>query len=217
MTTHRNCTKCGEEKPLEAFSPHAHGKYGRQPRCKACCLAANTARYYANLEVSRERSRRASAEAQQKDPERRNASRRKWVLANPEKDAAAKAAWRAANSDKQRAAKEAWRKANLGRFNEAGKAWKKRNPGAMKKYRLRKYGLTVEQYDAMVLEQGSRCDICRTDTPAKHGQWCIDHDHATGAVRGLLCVKCNAGLGSFDDTTEHLLAAVQYLQKRRTK
>lgn len=211
--THRKCTKCGEEKPLEDFSPHAKGKYGRQPRCKRCCVEANSTRYYANLEASRERSRLAAIEAQRRDPERRNAQRRAWAQRNPEKDTASKAAWNEANKDRKRAANEAWRKANLERFNEAGKAWKKANPAAMKKYRLRKYGLTIEQYEAMVAAQDGRCAICDTTTPAKHGQWCIDHDHGTHDVRGLLCVKCNAGLGSFDDNPAFLLSAERYLQR----
>lgn len=87
----------------------------------------------------------------------------------------------------------------------------------MKKYRLRKYGLTVEQYEATIAEQEGRCAICSTTTPAKHGSWCIDHDHDTNEVRGLLCVKCNAGLGSFDDSPVHLLAAERYLQRHRSR
>ena len=120
------------------------------------------------------------------------------------------------NPEKQRAAREDWRKANLARFNETGKAWKKNNPSAMKKYRLRKYGLTVEQYDAMLASQDNRCAICSTATPAKHGSWCIDHDHKTNKARGLLCVKCNAGLGNFDENVGFLLAAERYLQSHRS-
>ena len=215
MTTHRKCTKCGEEKSLEDFSPHARGKFGRQPQCKACCVEANRVRYFANHEVNREKSRLRALKDQRENSEARNAARRAWVDRNPEADRASKDQWADAHPEQVAAIKNAWRKANLARFNETGKAWKKANPSAMKKYRLRKYGLTLEQYDAMLVEQGGRCAICETSTPAKHGSWCIDHEHGSMKVRGLLCVKCNAGLGSFDDSPGFLLAAERYLQKAK--
>lgn len=85
-----------------------------------------------------------------------------------------------------------------------------------KKARLKRYGLTPECYDRLMSQQGDACGICG----AKPGQWVanggnlvVDHDHATGAVRGLLCPSCNRGLGQFEDDTERLLEAVQYLQR----
>lgn len=138
-----------------------------------------------------------------------------WRAANREADRASKKKWADANPEKVAAKREAWRKNNLARFNEAGKAWKKANPDAMKKYRLRKYGLTVEMYEAMLAEQGGRCAICDATSAGRSGAWCIDHCHETNEVRGLLCVKCNAGLGSFSDNPGHLLAAERYLQRSR--
>ena len=166
--------------------------------------------------AQRKRVAEKAAEWAAQNPEKRQTARDKWRAANPEADKAAKRKWLEANREQHRATTEAWRRANLGRFNETGKAWKKANPGAMKKYRLRKYGLTVEQYEAMLKEQDNRCAICGTDTPAKHGSWCVDHCHDTNEPRGLLCVKCNAGLGHFDDSPAHLLAAERYLQRFAT-
>lgn len=57
-----------------------------------------------------------------------------------------------------------------------------------------RYGMTREQYDALLEAQGGVCAICRAAVP-QH----IDHDHATGAVRGLLCHGCNVRLGGWDD------------------
>jgi Recombination endonuclease VII len=60
---------------------------------------------------------------------------------------------------------------------------------------LRKYGLTPADYDEMVETQNGRCMICNTDQPGtESGYWPVDHDHATGRVRALLCSACNAGL-----------------------
>ena len=59
---------------------------------------------------------------------------------------------------------------------------------------LRKHGLTPADYDKMVETQNGRCMICNTDQPGtESGHWPVDHDHATGRVRALLCSACNAG------------------------
>jgi hypothetical protein len=71
-----------------------------------------------------------------------------------------------------------------------------------------KYGLTIKQYEAMLEEQGNRCAICHraSDKPL-----CVDHNHATGKVRGLLCWHCNIALGKLQDDPEVVRAALDYL------
>lgn len=63
----------------------------------------------------------------------------------------------------------------------------------------RSYGITVDEYDEMLREQGGRCRICRTDRPrgygTEKGNLYVDHCHNTGKVRGLLCSRCNLSLG----------------------
>jgi hypothetical protein len=73
------------------------------------------------------------------------------------------------------------------------------------------YGITSEQYAALLEQQGDRCAICRTDTPGGKGGWHVDHDHAIGRVRGLLCHYCNLALGNFKDDPTRLRAALEYL------
>jgi len=79
---------------------------------------------------------------------------------------------------------------------------------------LQRYGITVEQYKAMVDEQEGLCAICGTSEP---GEWftrlVVDHCHSTGKVRGLLCAKCNRGLGQFKDNPQMLRSAIAYLEK----
>lgn len=76
----------------------------------------------------------------------------------------------------------------------------------------RMYGITQIEYDALLERQGGRCAICRTDTVGGNGKrWHIDHDHATGIVRGLLCMKCNLGLGYFDEDHHRMINACIYL------
>ena len=60
----------------------------------------------------------------------------------------------------------------------------------------------------MIAAQGGVCAICQ-DAPAAH----VDHDHATGAVRGVLCFNCNGGLGQFRDRTDVMRKAIKYLEE----
>lgn len=76
----------------------------------------------------------------------------------------------------------------------------------------RKYGLTSEDYDAMLTAQGSRCAICRGEEVTGN-RFAVDHSHATGHVRGLLCTNCNQALGKFNDDPRLLQAAIDYLKE----
>jgi hypothetical protein len=74
--------------------------------------------------------------------------------------------------------------------------------------RATKYKLTNEQFISLLTKQNNRCYICETIEPSH-----VDHDHATGAVRGILCRQCNTGLGQFRDSTELLRKAIIYLDE----
>jgi Recombination endonuclease VII len=92
--------------------------------------------------------------------------------------------------------------------NARGKATYERLYGGTRHYHLkRRYGLSAEEVDALVLAQRGRCAICR-EAPAEH----VDHDHLTGKVRGVLCFNCNGGLGQFRDRADLMAFAIAYLQ-----
>jgi hypothetical protein len=76
-------------------------------------------------------------------------------------------------------------------------------------WRIHGIYITHEQYLAKVAEQQGRCALCGKQPGAKG--LAVDHDHASGIVRGLLCSKCNAGLGHFDDDPRRLKKALEYL------
>lgn len=80
----------------------------------------------------------------------------------------------------------------------------------------RTYGLTPEDFDALLASQGERCAICRSDDPGTKGMWHVDHCHDAGTVRGLLCSACNIGLGQFKDRPDVLRAAADYLEEHKT-
>ena len=84
------------------------------------------------------------------------------------------------------------------------------------------YGINEEDYESILASQGGGCGICGSVTPGARRTFAVDHDHACcpGAkscgkcVRGLLCQKCNIGLGHFMDSPERLRSAAEYLERR---
>lgn len=99
--------------------------------------------------------------------------------------------------------------------NHAAKKWAKANPEKVaarnRRQQLKEYGLTPESFAAMSAAQSGRCAIC--DTDELRGQSLhVDHDHATGRVRALLCGPCNVGLGCARDSVTLLERMVSYLR-----
>ncbi len=95
-------------------------------------------------------------------------------------------------------------------------AWRGKNPAYGRDYnRLKKFGVSRERYDQMLAAQGGRCGICRSDNPRSRrvATFAIDHCHATGVVRGLLCIPCNVAIGMFKDSPERAISASQYLSR----
>jgi hypothetical protein len=80
----------------------------------------------------------------------------------------------------------------------------------------KRYGITLEQYDEMVALQGGRCAICNKlpkGTSHTSRRLAVDHDHATNAVRGLLCGPCNTTIGMIEDSPDLLDRMRRYLSK----
>jgi hypothetical protein len=76
------------------------------------------------------------------------------------------------------------------------------------------YGVSLDQYEAMLVAQDSKCAICKE--PAGLGarqRLCVDHNHETGAVRGLLCFRCNSAIGMLKDDPQMVRRAYTYLLK----
>ena len=125
---------------------------------------------------------------------------------------------------------EAWRKKEKAyrdaRRSKDPEGWKKydrkyntpeRKMKAWKADLKRKYGITPEDYERMLSFQNKCCAICLTSDPSKaapHGKsvyFCVDHDHSTGAIRGLLCFQCNLAIGMLE-TTANTDRAARYLK-----
>lgn len=83
-------------------------------------------------------------------------------------------------------------------------------------YLKHNYGITLDEFEQRLAEQGAVCAICGSiEVSEGRSRLSVDHCHATGKVRGLLCSPCNKGLGSFRDKPELLRIAATYLEKTR--
>lgn len=112
--------------------------------------------------------------------------------------------------------------------NAATKAWRARTPNyerdryqaqkteTRERHLIRKYKVTLDDYAAMLRHQRGRCAICGgPEAEQFKGVFHVDHCHASGAVRGLLCRGCNHALGHFKDDPELFRRAVAYLGRSR--
>lgn len=78
-----------------------------------------------------------------------------------------------------------------------------------------RYGITRQQYDMLLESQNGVCAICTNpETKKIKGKVCnlhVDHDHETNEIRGLLCGKCNLGIGAFNDDVHIMQRAIEYI------
>lgn len=120
---------------------------------------------------------------------------RRWVAANPEKKKASADRYRAKHKD---------------RWREYARRTRAKYPQKWRDYHLKsKYGITIAERDAMILEQGGKCAICKDVLNDPH----IDHQSNPHKVRGILCHNCNVSLGLLKDSSAVCRAAAEYLER----
>lgn len=99
---------------------------------------------------------------------------------------------------------------NREKYNAKNREWRKDNAGKSRQYHLKKvYGVTMKEWDNLVIKQNGKCAICDKKTKLT-----LDHSHITGKTRGLLCRNCNAGLGLLGDNVNILKLAIKYMEGR---
>lgn len=79
----------------------------------------------------------------------------------------------------------------------------------------KKYKITKEEYNYLLTTQQEKCAICGKGINNSIRRLAVDHDHKSGAIRGLLCASCNIGLGCFKDKIKNLQEAIKYLKNSR--
>lgn len=129
-------------------------------------------------------------------------------------------AYKQAHPEYNREQVRQYRAKNPAKVKETKQTSDAKHPARRRAYRLKElYDLTLEEVAAMAVAQGNLCAVCGTDDPGSRGirmTWVVDHDHASGRVRGLLCARCNRGLGLLKDDPAVLRAAADYVERHRT-
>jgi hypothetical protein len=103
-------------------------------------------------------------------------------------------------------------------INEYQRGWRADNLDRARKYEaryyLKTYGLTEVQYQELLASQDGHCALCpRVNSGIKGGRLFVDHDHQTGKIRGLLCLRCNTSLGALGDSIASLERVIIYLRR----
>lgn len=116
------------------------------------------------------------------------------------------------NSERTRA----YRQANAERTKQQRLDWKKNNPGkvaeSLRSYQIRRrYGIGLREFAEILASQGGKCAVCRK----VEKRMVVDHCHSNGAIRGILCNRCNVALGMAKDDPTRLRALVRYLEKSK--
>lgn len=121
------------------------------------------------------------------------------------------------NCDKKKKAAKDWSDGNKERAKAYRKEWRARNKEWVRTRNwiacLRLKGMSLEQYESLLLAQNECCAICNVHKSNWNIPLCVDHDHATNKIRGLLCRSCNSALGLFGDNPINLRNAATYLEK----
>lgn len=153
--------------------------------------------------ADKERLRRWAESHPDETKESLRVRKQRWYQKHRSEHAAYKRAWRNRPGVKERlkAYMQEWRDKNRVRV---------RKQNFLSRMRLL-YGITGEKYDALLASQGGVCGVC--GGPPGKKMYAVDHDHKTGKVRGVLCEKCNRGLGLIGDTVESAERLLAYLQK----
>ena len=189
----KKCPKCKKDKELSEFYANKHTKSGLASWCKDC-------------------GKKKMTEYHKEHREKHNNYQAEYRLRNLETIKAKKREYRENHREK---------------LNARGREYKKLHPQkrdvletkeSRRKGRLKlKYGITVDDWNHKFVTQGGRCLICGKHQDELSKSLAVDHDHRTGAIRGLLCSTCNSILGfagKGGDSIMVLANAIKYLQER---
>jgi Recombination endonuclease VII len=116
-----------------------------------------------------------------------------------------------ANREREIARVVAWQQRNRERYNAKLRAYRRANPEVGRADHLnRAFGLTLDEFERLLAAQGGGCAICGSRSSGNISLH-VDHDHESGLVRGLLCVRCNNGLGQFKESFRLMSRAADYV------
>lgn len=218
----RRCPSCNWKRRIATLgAEHVHEiqKKSYQRNCARLKTARHARR---RTEEAKAQRRTAYASMTEEQRARLSAQRKRDRVKHP-----------TVNRRKRTEAEKLSRRAKYGECEKAnGAAYRAAHPGAGAAYRFanrevlatrsrqrswaRCFGLTQAAFDILFLSQGRCCAICQTTSFGKRHPH-VDHIHGTSVVRGVLCKRCNHGLGFFDDSPESLRRAAEYVERHRLR
>lgn len=138
---------------------------------------------------------------------------REWCKKNKEHIKKQRKEYRQKNKERLKENKKEYYQKNKEHIKEQHKEWHQKNKQYNKEYQYKKkYNLTLEEIDQILIIQNHKCAICgKSLIETKR---CTDHDHKTDKVRGILCTKCNLGLGHFNDDLDLLKKVIIYIESK---
>lgn len=169
----------------------------------------------AKTEEQKRRNAERSKLWREKNPDYMKGYMQKYNAEHVEKRKETGRAYHAENREAQNEYRRQWAINNPERNAKTCHDWYVRNKDRVRDANLRKkYGIGVKEFEALLEAQGGGCAICGTTVNPQRGKSMhLDHDHKTGAVRGILCHPHNVLLGLVNDDTSLLLKAIGYLEK----
>lgn len=219
----KRCPVCDTEKPSSEFHKSKSAVDGLQPLCAHCQLLARRDYVSRNAEVVALRQMEKKARTPDRDATKPcNKCGEVKPLLEFYAHRGTKDGRGTYCMECEKASSRKWKKDNAERVKQQNAD---RNLATARRshrrWWLRLYGLDEQQYQALLEVQGGACAICRqpeTWIDSRTGeprQLAVDHDHQTSKVRGLLCGKCNRGIGLFDDDDARMAQAARYLRAAR--
>lgn len=168
--------------------------------------------------MHRKRAQQAAANKRyrQRHPEKVAAEKKRYRQKHPEKITATTKIYRRKHIEKYAAASKRWRQRHPEKSVAAAKRYRQKHPEKAKVYTRtshlrRKYGITIADFNALLALQNHQCAVCGCEFGDGKKKAHIDHDHATGRVRGLVCVRCNTSIGGLGDDVLGVSRALAYL------
>ena len=210
----RACSRCGVWRSLTEFSPAKDGALGHSSRCKACVAECMRMWRAGQPRISRAKpenvAKRAAAHALFRT------GRRVCTVCRVEKALSDFPRLTESPTGYAYRCKDCNREA-MTRWRDKGDNRALASKRSVDSARKRRYGMSVHEIAAWLAEQGGCCAICQQPLSVATRQCHVDHDHMTGANRGILCSGCNTGIGLLRDDAELLRAAEAYLDRAKRK
>jgi hypothetical protein len=207
---------CANHGELAIENIYIHG--GRK-RCKICKDESDRKWRENNKERFKETTQKWKQGNKDKISEWQKNNRKE----NPEKVLKRERKYKEANREKINAAQKEKRNANIEEYRKKEAEQREKNRENIRiNHAAWTYGLTKEEYISLINSNDGKCYICGNEEKVidsvskKIRRICIDHDHSTGKVRGLLCNLCNSGLGKFKDSIDLIEKALDYLKRYKS-